>query len=199
MATKTKTTKSKIKDSLKNVFINELKDKKETERLERVKANGDLKEVIIYTHKGQQHCKQFTDMLTQEGISFTEIDIIENKEEWAKVVTITNLGLSPTVLVNKNFLVQRRDFQNPQQLVGAIQHFANPNFENPAFEGQILEQMKTNNFNLFQTIQRLEGRLNPLITFIQNLEKQLNEEEGITTENPTNAIAPVSGGCGGAK
>ena len=140
---KTKTTKSKIKDSLKNVFINELKDSKETERLERVKANADLKEVTIFTHKDQKHCKQFTDSLTQEGIKFTEIDASEG-------------------------------------------------------EG-LLEQMKTNQFNLFQTIQRLEGRLNPLITFIQNLEKQLNEEEGITTENPTNAIAPVSGGCGGAK
>ena len=113
MTTKTKT---KIKDSLKNVFINELKDKKETERLERVKANGDLKEVIIYTHKGQQQCKQFTDILTQEGIKFNEIDASEGDglDDWNKVVAITNLGTFPTVLVNQNFLVQRRDFQNPQ-------------------------------------------------------------------------------------
>ena len=73
--TKTKTTKSKIKDSLKNVFINELKDKKELERLERVKANADLKEVLIYTDKNQPHNKQFTDVLTQEGIKFNEIEI----------------------------------------------------------------------------------------------------------------------------
>ena len=177
MATTTK--KTKIKDSLKNVFINELKDKKEEERLERVKANANLKEVIIYTHKDQQHCKQFTDMLTQEGIKFNEIDTSEGDglDEWNKVVSITNLGMFPTVLVNQNFLVQRRDFQNAQQLVGAIQYFANPKFENPAFEGKMFEGMKTNQFNLFQTIQRLEGRLNPIITFIQNLEKQLAEEE----------------------
>ena len=199
--TKTKTTKSKIKDSLKNVFINELKDSKETERLERVKANADLKEVTIFTHKDQKHCKQFTDSLTQEGIKFTEIDASEGEglDDWNKVVSITNLGMFPTVLVNKNFLVQRRDFQNPQQLVGAIQHFANPNFENPAFEGQVLEQMKTNNYNLFSRITQLQQQITPLITFIQNLEKQLNEEEGITTENPTKEIAPKSGGCGGGK
>ena len=41
----------------------------------------------------------------------------------------------------------------------------------------MFEQMKTNSFNMFQTIQRLEGRLNPIITFIQNLEKQLTEED----------------------
>ena len=92
-------------------------------------------------------------------------------------MTITNLPQLPTALVNKNFLVQRRDFQNPQQLVGAIQHFANPNFENPSFEGQVLEQMKTYNFNLFTRINQLQQQLTPLITFIQNLEKQLAEED----------------------
>ena len=203
MATKTKkSTKSKIKDSLKNVFINELKDKKETERLERVKANSDLKEVIIYTHKNQPHLKQYTDALTQEGIKFTEIDASEGDglDEWNKVISITNLGIFPTVLVNGNFLVQRRDFQQPQQLIGAIQYFGNPKFENPAFEGKIFEQMKTNNFNLFQQIQQLQGKLNPIVTFIQNLEKQLSEEDAdVTTENSTKPVTPVSGGCGGAK
>ena len=179
MATKTKT-KTKIKDSLKNVFINELKDKKETERLERVKANNDLTKVIIYTHKQQQqHCKQFTDILTQEGIKFTEVEASEGEglDEWNKVVAVTNLAQFPTVLVNQNFLVQRRDFQNAQQLVGAIQYFGDPKFENPAFEGKMFEQMKTNQFNLFNRIQQLESKLNPLISFITNLQKELAEEE----------------------
>ena len=176
MTTKTKT---KLTKALKNTFISELKDKKEEERLERVKANSDLKEVVIYTHKDQPHCKQITDHLTQEGIKFTEIEASEGNglDEWNKVVSITNLGFFPTAIVNGNFLVQRRDFQNAQQLVGAIQYFGSPKFENPSFEGKMFEQMKTNQFNLFQTIQRLEGRLNPVITFIQNLEKQLTEED----------------------
>ena len=90
MTTKTKT---KIKKSLKNVFIKELKDKKEEERLERIKANANLKEVTIYTHKDQQHCKQYTDMLTQEGIKFNEIETSEGEglDEWNKVISITNL------------------------------------------------------------------------------------------------------------
>jgi len=197
--TKTKTTKTKITDSLKNVFINELKDKKEIERLEKVKENANLKEVLIYTDKNQPHNKQFTDVLTQEGIKFKEVEISENKEEWTKVTSIINLAMLPTVLVNKNFLVQRRDFQNPQQLIGAIQYFGSPTFENPSFEGRMIEQTKTNNYNLFNRIQQLEGKLNPIISFIQKLEKQLSEEEEPTTENPTNAVEPVSGGCGGAK
>ena len=176
MATKTK---NKLSKALKNTFLNELKGKKEEERLERVKVNADLKEVIIYTHKSQPQSKQFIDTLTQEGIKFTEIDASEGEglDEWNKVVSITNLNSFPTILVNGNFMVQRRDFQNAQQLVGAIQYFGSPKFENPAFEGKIYEQMKTNSYNMFQTIQRLEGRLNPVITFIQNLEKQLAEDD----------------------
>ena len=46
MATKTKT-KTKLSKALKNTFISELKDKKEEERLERVKANADLKKLTI--------------------------------------------------------------------------------------------------------------------------------------------------------
>ena len=170
-------TKNKLSKALKNTFINELKDKKEVERLERVKTNADLKSVLIYIDKNQPHNKQFTDLLTQEGIKFEEIDITKNKDEWNKVTSITNLGLLPTVLINKNFLVQRRDFQNPQQLLGAIQYFGNPNFENPAFEGKVIEQMKTNNYNLFTRINQLSQQITPIITFIQNLEKQLAEDD----------------------
>ena len=174
MATKTK---NKLSKALKNTFISELKDKKEEERLERIKTNSDLKEVIIYTNKNQPHNKQFTDLLTKEGIKFDEIDVEENKDEWNKVLSITNLPQLPTALINKNFLVQRRDFQNPQQLMGAIQHFANPNFENPSFEGQVLENMKTTNYNLMMRINQLSQQIAPMITFVQNLEKQLAEED----------------------
>ena len=172
-------TKSKLTKALKDQFKSELTEQKEKARLERVKANSNLKDVIIYTNKNQPHCKSFTDTLTKEGIKYTEIDTSEGKglDEWNKVVSITNLNLVPTVLINQNFVVQRRDFQNVQQLIGAIQYFGNPKFENPTFEGKMFEQMKTNNFNLFNRIQQLESRLIPITTFIQKLEKQLAEED----------------------
>ena len=61
--------------------------------------------------------------------------------------------------------------------MGAIQHFANPNFENPSFEGQVLENMKTTNYNLMMRINQLSQQIAPMITFVQNLEKQLAEED----------------------
>ena len=37
--------------------------------------------------------------------------------------------------------------------------------------------MKTNNYNLFNRINQLQQQMTPLITFITNLQKQLEEEE----------------------
>ena len=41
----------------------------------------------------------------------------------------------------------------------------------------MLEQTKTNNYNLFMRINQLEQKLTPVINFITNLQKQLEEEE----------------------
>ena len=201
MATKTKTktkTKDKLTKALKNKFLSEMKDKKETERLERVKANANLKEVTIYTDIKQQHCKQFTDLLSSEGIKFIEKEQTKYPSEYNQFVATTNMGGFPAVIVNNNYLVIRRDFQNPQQLIQAIQHLGNPNFQNAPLEKTTLEVLKTSNYNLMMRINQLSQQINPLITFITNLQKEL-EEDDITTENSTNEVAPVSGGCGGNK
>ena len=192
MATKTKT---KIKDSLKNVFINELKDKKETERLERVKANADLKEVTIYTHKDQQQCKQFTDALTNDGIKFIEKEQSEYLNEYNQFMSTTNMGGFPAVIVNDNYLVMRRDFQNAQQLIQAIQYLGDPNFIKPNSEKSLVEQLKTSNYNLMMRLNQLSQQITPIITFVQNLEKQLAEEEGETPQT-TPPPTPSKGGCG---
>ena len=49
--------------------------------------------------------------------------------------------------------------------------------ENPKVEKRMFEHMKTNQYNTFQQIQSLQGQLSPIITFVQNLQKQLEEEE----------------------
>ena len=170
-------TKTKIKDSVKNLFIKELTDKKEVERLERVKVNANLQEVIIYTSKDQQHCKQYIDFLTNEGIKFIEKEQSEHVNEYNQFVATTNMGGFPTVIVNDNYLVMRRDFQNPQQLVGAIQFLGSPDFISPNSEKSLIEQLKTSNYNLMMRINQLSQQITPIITFIQNLEKQLAEDD----------------------
>ena len=107
-------------------------------------------------------------------------------DEWKKVISITNFNRLPAVIINKNILHFQRDFQQPQQLIGAIQHFASPNFINPDFERHMLEALKTNNYNLFTKFRQIEQRLMPLTQFITTLQKQIAEEEKAENEQKNN-------------
>ena len=193
MATKTK---EKLSKTLKDKFRGELTEQKEKERLERVKANANLKEVTIYTHKDQQHCKQYIDTLTNEGIKIIEKEQSEYLDEYNNFVATTNMGGFPAVIVNDNYLVMRRDFNNVQQLIGAIQFLGDPNFVNPNSEKSIIEQLKTSNYNLMMRINQLSQQINPIVNFITNLQKELEGEEDLKhLANPQTAPAAKEG-CG---
>tara|TARA_R110000744_G_scaffold232691_1_gene350739 strand:+ start:58 stop:546 length:489 start_codon:yes stop_codon:yes gene_type:complete len=158
---------------LKKQIKEELTLKKETERLENVKANSKIEKVTIYTTKND---KAYLDHLTQEGIRFENI-YTENSDKWKETTAITNLGLTPTLKVNNLHLVRERDFMNPTSLVNAIKYLSNPAFTTPINLNTLLEHSKTNQFNIFNRINQLEQRITPLISFIQNLEKQISEED----------------------
>ena len=92
-------------------------------------------------------------------------------------MSIINIRQLPIIFVNGNYLVFKRDFSNPQQLINAIKFFANPEFQNPSFEDRMIEQTKTNAYNIHTRLTQLEQKLNPIIGFVTNLQKQLAEEE----------------------
>ena len=162
---------------LKQQLIGELKDHKEKERLERVEQNSSLKEVVIYTDKNQPSNESYLNILKQEGIKYKNYDVQENMDEWKKVMSITGMNKLPAVLINKNILHFQRDFQQPTQLIPAIQHFASPNFINPDFERHMLELTKTQNYNLYMKLNQLDQKLRPIMQFVTNLQKQIAEEE----------------------
>ena len=167
---------TKIKDSLKKLLIGELKEKKEEERLERVKENKNLKKIDFYYDSRQKHTISFKEYLEGEGIKVKGIDVSENQDEWNHIRTLTNMAALPTILVNKNALVMRRDFMNQKQLLQVVKHYANPDFKNPDFNGFMLEATKTNTYNIMMRINQLEQKLGPIVGFITDLKKQLAEE-----------------------
>ena len=174
MATKTK---DKVKKALKNKFINELKDKKEEERLERVKANANLKEVILYTQSTCPYCKQIKENLDSEGVKYIEKTNEEFPIEWMKVVGTTGLPVFPTVEIDGNYLVPRRDFQQVPQGVNMIVGLANPDLEKPSDEIRMIEGLKTLNYHMSTAFQNQSQQLKPLSIFIENIEKSIKEEE----------------------
>jgi len=164
-------TKTKIKESLKNLFIKELNDKKEKERLERVEQNSNLREITMYLDKNHKLSEDYIKLLEQEGINLTKKIRNENKEEWAEVAATTNFNVIPTFFVNKEYLISGRDFQNPRQSLNALKYLGDPLFNNPSPKDKLFEYNKTQNYQLHTRLTNLEKKLTPMIDFISNLQK----------------------------
>tara|TARA_R110000765_G_scaffold75957_1_gene148855 strand:- start:62 stop:610 length:549 start_codon:yes stop_codon:yes gene_type:complete len=178
MATKTKTKlKDKIKNSLKSKLKNELVEQKETQQKEIREKNANLREVILYTRGGCSYCKQLMDQLKEDGIKFIEKEQSKHQEEWKQVTMLTGVPVFPTVLINENYLSPRRDFQNVQQATQIISILGNKEFINPPFETRVIEILKTMGYGMNQSITGITNQIRPLLTFIQNLQSQLEEEE----------------------
>ena len=173
MATKTK---EKVKKALKNKFIDELKGKKETERLERVKANSNLKEVTVYTQSTCPYCKQMKDEMDQEGIKYVEKEFTEFPEEWSGVSEITQIPVFPTIKIDDEYLVPRRDFQQIPQGIQRIVAMANPKRPILSNEIRMIEGLKTLNYNMSNAFQQMGNTMKPLQEFIGNIQKELQEE-----------------------
>jgi len=188
MATKTKT---KLSKALKNTFINELKDKQEEERLERVKQNANLREITVWVDNDNKTCESYLLYLKNEGINPIVKDRKENQKEWNEVASTTNYNSVPTFFTNGEYLAITRDFQNQQQILNALKYLGSPDFNNPSFDAKMLEHLKTNQYNLFTKLNQIHQQLAPLTTFINNLQKEL-----INEENEENEEKKEDCGCG---
>ena len=188
-------TKTKIKESLKNVLIKELTDKKEEERLVRVKENSKLREITAWVDKDNKICDQYIKFLNSEGINLTIKNRAENQKEWSEVAATTNYNVVPTFFSNGEYLAVTRDFKNTQQALNALKYLGSPTFDNPSFDSKLLEHLKTNQYNLFTKLNQIQQQLAPITQFITNLEKELTEE--IQEENTeTSTSNKKEGGCG---
>ena len=183
MATKTKT-KDKLKESLKNVLLKELKDQKSEEREIRKKENANLQEVIMYTKFSCPFCQQMKDKLEDEGIGYTEKPQLENEKEWDEVATLTGMPIFPTLLVNGEYLVPRRDFQQIPQAVDLIKRLAQKDFKMPSKEDRVIEGIISLGGNIgqqfiafSQQINQINTKLDPIISFIEKLKEEIESED----------------------
>jgi len=180
-----KKTESKTdKDALKSLLLKDINDKKEVERLERVKENKNVMEVTVYTQKEIPLCKQMIDTLTEEGISFIEKSIEDIKEEWDNVILATNQVQLPTLVVNGEYLVANRDFKTAPQIIDVIRRIGKEGTVLPSVEIRTLEGFKNmaNGFqqalmNLGQQIHKLDQKMTPIQQFIDKLKEEIESED----------------------
>ena len=157
---------------LKSLVRNDLNKIKEKEKVENIKKNSKLKEITLYTKKNHPMCKNYLKIFTEEGIKFKEKDIEDHKV----VLSTVQLANFPIIYVNKNYLVQGRDFQNPKQAANALLHFADPNYEHPPFEDRLIESIKNLNQNIQKNIGHLSKQIQPVIKILTNLAEEDKSE-----------------------
>ena len=117
--------------------------------------------IRIYTSKTCPYCEQVKKSLTESSIKFTEVDIIEYKDVWDGVKSLTAIPTTPTIEINNEFLLPGRDFFTPENLIEIISDFKESSYSE---NRRTLELIKTLNYNTYTAFNRLSA----VLTTIEN-------------------------------
>lgn len=81
--------------------------------------------VTIYGFKDCPYCTELKEILTNDGISFRDVDITipENEKEFEKIVEISSAQEVPVVKVGNQLLVPNVSFQSIQEAAELTKKF----------------------------------------------------------------------------
>ncbi len=123
--------------------------------------------VIIYTNDNCDYCRVLKEELTKNNIKFSERLITKWTEAWAETVGLTNMPITPTIHYKDNYFMAGRDFSNQTNLIKILESFKPSTFDDSK---QILERIKTLNYNMSVAF----GRLDQLL---KQIETKINTDE----------------------
>ena len=158
-----------LKEQIKGELIKQKEEKLQKEK----EINSNLKEITLYTGKNNPVCESFKKFYTENGIKFEEKDISLHNE----VTAIVQNNAVPVIFINDNYLVQGRDFTNPQQSINAIRHYANPDYVVPPLNQVLLQSIKNLQFGLNKSLGNLSRQIQPIVKVMNELAKEENEQK----------------------
>jgi glutaredoxin len=172
------------KDALKSLLLKDINEKKEKERLQRVEDNKNIEEFTVWTTDTVPLCKELTDRLTTEGISFVEKDVMVLVEEFNEISLITNQVSLPIIVIKGEHLVSQRDFQNVDQILSIISRIGKKGIVLPSIEIRTLEGFKNmaSGFsqqlnNVGTQLNQINQKLGPIQEFIDKLKEEIESED----------------------
>ena len=125
-----------------------------------------MDKIIIYTQDTCGYCEAVKDELTKNNIEFEVRLINEFQDEWNKIVGLTNLPTTPTIYYKENYFIASRDFANPNNLINILKDYKQSEFETSI---QVLEKVKTMNYNVATAFSRLDQLLRTIEQKIDKL------------------------------
>jgi len=127
--------------------------------------------VDIYTNETCPYCKQIKEELTKNNIEFNERLTKDWPAKWKDIISLTSMPTVPTICYKENYFVPGRDFSTPPHLVAIIKDFDTCSFSN---EVQLLEKIKTLNYNISMAFKGLDQLL-------RQIETKINTDEHKST------------------
>lgn len=81
--------------------------------------------IRIYSIPQCPYCTELKEILTNEGIEFTDVnvDLPENEQEYNKIYEITKAEEVPIILVNKQLLIPNVSFKSIQEAANLTKKF----------------------------------------------------------------------------
>ena len=137
-------------------------------------TNSQNKEIVMYTMGSCAFCAQLKEKLKENNIIFIEKDSQEYSDEWEYIKAITLIPVFPTIYIDGEYLVPRRDFQNVQHGLEVIQYRLSEGWTQPSVEIRLLEGIKTLNGGLnmmgqnFPPLQQNLQKINESLNSLQN-------------------------------
>ena len=124
-----------------------------------------MENITIYTQNTCGYCRTIKGELVKNNLKFKEKLTTEHSTEWNNIVGLTGMPTTPTIYYKGNYFVPGRDFGNAENLINIIKNYKQSEFQMPF---QVLEKVKTMNYNMATAFQRLDQLLR---TIEQKLEK----------------------------
>ena len=118
-----------------------------------------MEKVRIYTQENCKYCEQVKSVYDKNNIDFIEISTTKYPKEWKKIMYMSTMGITPTVLYKDFYFIANRDFQTPEQLVEILKDFSKPDVSNSMLA---LERTKTLNYNIMLAFQNLNEVINKI-------------------------------------
>jgi len=125
-----------------------------------------MKKIIIYTQSTCGYCEAVKNELTKNNIEFEVRLINEFQDEWDEVASLTNLPTTPTIYYKENYFIASRDFANANNLITILKNYKQSEFETSI---QVLEKVKTMNYNIATAFSRLDQLLRTIEQKIDKL------------------------------
>mgnify|MGYP003149476786 FL=1 len=118
-----------------------------------------MEKLRIYTQENCKYCEQVKSVFKENNIDFIEMSTKKYPKEWKKIMYMSTMGITPTILYKDFYFIANRDFQTPEQLVEILKDFEKPDVDNSIL---VLERTKTLNYNIMLALQNLNEVINKI-------------------------------------